>query len=147
MSNPLIAQGTLNRLRASVSIPAFPTLNVTAAYLGKDGIGVAFQGDQTLMIPTLTGTVTSPEPYQLVEITMALLRTQALGDAYKVQAELSTLLGDLTMRPDSSILSPYTFRNCAIQRVRDLPMNGTDAGYVVTLGGYYNINDDLWNLV
>lgn len=147
MPNPLVAQGTLNRLRASVSIPDRPELNITASFLGKDGISVSLTGDATLTIPTMTGTVQSPEPYMLVELTVALLRTQTLGNQYKLQMELNTLLGDFTVRPDSSILSPYTFRNGAIARVRELPMNGTDAGYVATLTGYYNINDDLWNLV
>lgn len=147
MPNPLVAQGTLNRLRASVSIPDFPSLNVTASFLGKDGISVSLTGDATLTIGTMAGTVQSPEPYMLAEITLALLRTQTLGDQYKVQMELSSLIGDFTVRPDSSILSPYTFRNGAIARVRELPMNGQDAGYVVTLTGAYNINDNLWNLV
>lgn len=147
MANPLVAQGTLNRLRASIVIPDNATLNVTASYLGKDGIRVALQGDQTLMIPTMTGTVISPEPYQMVEITVPLLRTQALGDAWKVKGETDTTLGDITVRPDTSILSPYTFRNCAIQRVQELPMNGQDAGYIVVIGGYYAINNNLWDLI
>ena len=145
-SNPLIAQGTLNRLRASVVIPNFPELNVTASYLGKGGISMALQGQNVVNIPTLTGTATSPEPYLMASVTVNLLKTQNLSDLYKTQWELDSRIGDITVTPDAVTLSAFLFRNCSIENVRDMAFSGTDAGMVVVLAGYYPINNQLWDL-
>jgi hypothetical protein len=145
--NPLIAQGTLNRLRGSVVIPAFPALNVTAPFLGKEGIRVTIEGETTVYVPTMTGAVTSPEPYQMANIVMALLKTQGLAAAYKAQMELIATIGDITVTPDTSVLPIYNFTNCAIQSLRELNFAGDDAGFVITLRGYYNINSQLWSLI
>lgn len=145
-SNPLIDQGTLNRLRASVVWPEFPALNVTAPFLGDEGIGLALEGESTAFLPTMAGAVTSPEPYMMVGLTINLLKTQALADAYKRKKELNALLGAGVVRPDSRVLSPYELVNCAIQSVRELTFSGKNAGWVVTCKGYYLVNADMWNL-
>ena len=54
MANPLINPGNINRVRGSIVIPAHTNLNVTAAYLGKDGISVAPEGDVTTTLPCLS---------------------------------------------------------------------------------------------
>lgn len=144
--NPLVSQGSLNRLRASVIWPAFPALNVTAPFLGKEGIRLALEGEATVFIETMTGAVTSPQPYQLIALTINLIKSQPLAEAYKSQVELSALLGDGVVRPDATPLSPYQLTNCSIQNVRELNFDGSDAGYAVALKGYYNINSALWNL-
>lgn len=144
--NPLISQGTLNRLRGSVIIPLFPSYNVTAPYLGKEGIRLALEGESTVYINTMTGAVRSPEPYMLTSLTMNLLKTQPLADQYKQKMEADAFLGDLTVRSDSSVLSVYPLINCSITGVRELNFAGDDAGYAVTVKGYYLINSSLWNL-
>lgn len=144
-SNPLVAQGTLNRLRGSVIWANFPVLNVTAPFLHKEGIKLALEGEATLFIDTMTGGVTSPEPYQHISVTMVLLKTQSLAGLYKAQMELSSLLGDGVVRPDSAALPPYQVTNAAIKSVRELSFNGEDAAWAVVVGGYYNINSSLFS--
>lgn len=144
--NPLIDQGTLNRIRGSVQVPSFPQLNVTAPYLGKGGISLALQGEATEYIDTLTGAVTSPNVYQRVAVTINLLKTQNLAALYKAQMELLSLIGTLTVIPDASTLPNYTLQNGSIGNVRDMTFNGDDAGFVVTLGGFYIINNSLFSL-
>lgn len=145
MANPLVSQGTLNRLQASVVWANFPSYNVTPSYLGKAGITLALEGEATVMIPTMTGTVTSPEPYMMVSLTMNLLKTQPLANAYKAQMELSTLLGNCTVWPDTTVLGNYPLNNMAIESVRELNFAGDDAGWVVSCKGYYLINGSLFN--
>lgn len=145
MPNPLVPQGTLNRLRASVVWPAFPALNVTQSYLSRQGIRLAFEGEAVLFLPTMTGSVTSPEPYQMITLTIHLLKTQALAAQYEAQRQANALLGDGTVRPDSVALPPYSITNCAIEGVRELNFSGDDAEYAVTIKGYYLTNADLWN--
>jgi hypothetical protein len=144
-SNPLVAQGTLNRLRASVIWANFPQLNVTAPFLHKEGISLALEGDVTTYIDTMTGGVTSPEPYQRANLTLTLLKTQPLSALYKQQLELSSLLGNGTVRPDSSTLPPYALVNCAIRSVRELRFSGEDAAWAVSVGGYYLVNSNLFS--
>ena len=142
----LVPQGTLNRLRASISVPSNTVLNITSPFLGKAGIRLGFEGQATVFIDTMTGRVISEEPYLSVQITANLLKTNALGPQYKVQMEQDSAIGNITVRPDSSSLPAYDFINCAIQSVRELDFAGTDASYVVTIGGTYVINQALWNL-
>lgn len=145
-NNPNTYLGTLNRLRGSLNWTSFPTLNVTAPFLGREGISVTFEGETTVYINTMTGAVTSPEPFLKVTVEMALLKTQALSGAYKAQVELYSTLGECTVIPDSSVFPNYVFENASIQNVRNIRFNGEDAGYNVTIGGIYYVNSLLWNL-
>jgi hypothetical protein len=144
-SNPLVAQGTLNRLRASVIWANFPQLNVTAPFLHKRGITLALDGPVTTYIDTMTGGVTSPEPYQRVNMLMVLLKTQNLSALYKQQVELNSLLGNGTVRPDAATLPPYALVNCAIASVDELSFNGEDPAWGVRIGGYYLVNSNLFS--
>jgi len=145
-SNPMIPQGTLNRLRGSVNFVSNSQLNVTAPYLGKAGITLTLEGESTLMIPTMSGVVTSPEPYMMVSATINLLKTQNLAAVFKAQMENTTLIGDFVVTPDASTLPTYYVNNAAIESVKDMPLNGEDAGFVITLKGYYLVNNALWNI-
>lgn len=143
--NPLVPQGTLNRIRASVQWSAFPALNVTVPFLGKEGITLAFEANATDFVDTMTGAVTSPVPYQPIRLVVNLLKTQTLSNQYKSQMESSTLLGDGTVIPDSVTLSPYQITNCAIEGVDELRFNGEVAGFAVRVKGYYIVNNNLFN--
>jgi hypothetical protein len=142
--NPQIPQGTLNRIRGSVLIPAFPALNITAPFLGPDGISLRFDGPTAIQLPTMTGTVQSPEPYQLVHCRMHLLKTQGLSNTYKTKIETDTNIGDFSVVPDTTTLSAYQLTNGFISNVEDLSFNGTVTGFIVSLTGYYNINSSLY---
>lgn len=142
--NPLINQGTLNRLRASIVWPSNATLNVVSSYLGRAGISLALNNDTTLFIPTLAGVVTSPEPFTAITCTINLLRTQQLGALYKAAMETNALIGDGTIRPDSAALPPYQIVNCAIQGINEMGFSGQDAGFVVRISGYYLLNSQMW---
>ena len=145
MPNPLIAQGSLSKIRASVTWGSFPQLNVTAPYLGKAGIRLQLQGESVLYLPTMTGAVTSPEPYMMIECTINLIKPQSLANLYKQQMEDNALLGDGSVRPDATALGVYALTNCAIKGVRELDFSGEHEGFAVTIGGYYFTNSSLFN--
>ena len=148
MADPLVALGSLNRLRASVIWNAFPSLNITASYLGVDGIRLGLDGGSVAFLPAMTGTVASPEPYQMITLSATLLKTQYLAELYKTQMELDARIGDGTVYPDVAIsqngLGVYQVKNCAIESVAELAFAGTDAGFRVTMRGYYLVNSSLW---
>lgn len=144
MAFPNLPQGTLNRLRGSLSYTDNSALNVIASNLGPEGISVSFGGGATTRIDTMTGQVTSPEPFIPVKLTVNLLRTQSLANQYKTQQELNSLLGDLTFRTDAVTLGVYQFTNSSIGRVGDMRVNGKDAGYALEVDGTYNINSSLY---
>lgn len=144
--NPLIDQGTLNRIRASVTWQNFPALNVTAPFLDKEGLTARMEGDASLQHGTMTGVVQSPEPYLFFSVVIALLRTQALSNAYKAQMEANCVLGSGTVYPDvSSGLGPFPLNNVSIQSVGELLLNGTTPIYGCTVRGYYVINNSLFS--
>jgi hypothetical protein len=141
-----IAQGTLNRLRGSVVYANNTALNITAPYLNRDAISISFDGDAGMLIPTLTGGVTSPEPYQMGNITINMVKSQALANYYKLQIETNVNVGDVSIIGDSATLGDYEFTNCILKGVRDIVFDGNQAGFVVTLTGIYLTNSALWDL-
>lgn len=145
MATPVV-QGNINRLRASISFPDHPELNITPAYLGKEMFSLALQGEATHPIPTATGIVNSPEPYQIAEFTAHVLRTNGLGDRFKKQKEKNSILGDSVIRSDTSAFSDYNLTNCSIKSVDPIKFNGEDAGWMIHFQGAYQINSDLYNV-
>lgn len=141
-------QGSLNRLRSSAIWNDFPALNVTAPFLGKTGIRLSLEGESTLFIPTMTGAVTSQEPYMMCSIRMHLLKTQGLSTQYKSQMESNSQLGAGTVRPDVGPggLVPYSVVNCAIESVEALDFSGESADFIVTVKGFYQINSALFDI-
>lgn len=145
-ANPLVDQGTLNRIRGSLSWINFPGLNVTASFLGPDGIRMALEGGASTMLPTLTGVVQSPEPYMMVNVTIHLIKSQPLAALYKTRMEDLAIMGEFVVRPDVTTLPPYDFQNGALENVREMGMNGRDHEFVISIRGQYLINNQLWNL-
>jgi hypothetical protein len=152
--NPNIQQGTLNRVKANISIPLFPALNVTPSYLGKEGISLTLEGVASDYIGSMTGAVPSPVPYQIATLTVNLLKSQPFAQSYKLQFESTTLIGDITVYPDVGVAAPsgsgqagtayglqqYMLRNCVLENVGTMSFAGEQATYVVTIKGYYEVN-------
>jgi hypothetical protein len=147
MPDPLVLQGNLQRIKASLIWNDFPDLNVTPSFLAREMFTLAFEGEATTVIPTGTGLVNSPEPFQSILVTMALLKTQPLSQAYENKRLTNTLMGNGTLRPDVSSggLGPYSLLNMSIRNIAELTFRGDDAAYRITLGGYYIINSNLWD--
>lgn len=145
-ANPLIDQGVLNRVKGSVTWNNFPALNVTAPFLDKEGINLRKEGEATAQHGTMTGLVQSPEPYMPISVVVALLKTQALSEAYKAQMQINTILGPGMVFPDVSTgLTPYALNNMAIMSVGELLFNGTTPIFAVTCRGYWIINNSLFS--
>lgn len=144
VGNPLVPQGLLNRILASVIWSDFPDLNVTASFLGEEMTRLSLNGPGATRIGTATGQVASPEPFIPVTLRINLLKSQVLADAYKRKMESSVMMGDCTVRPDAVTLSPYQLRNCSLGPVEPLEFNGKSAGWIISVDGYYLINSSLW---
>jgi hypothetical protein len=144
-ANPLVAQGQLNRVKASLTWLDHSELNVTAPFLGRDGISLSLEGNSTAFLPTLTGVVTSPEPYMMIGLTIHLVKPQALCALYVARLQANALLGNGTVRPDViEGLPPFDVTNCAMESIREMRFNGTDDGFIVMCRGYITINNDMW---
>lgn len=139
-----VPQGTLNRLRSSVVIPSFPSLSITAPYMGKSFVKIAFDSAFGELIPTATGGVTSPEPYVMTTISVSVLKTQALGAAWMAAALLNCNIGPVSVWPDSTAYPVLTFQNC-ILKTKDIgAYDGTDPIVRLTIGGIFYVNSELW---
>jgi len=143
--NPQVNQGSLNRVKGSVSVVAHPELNITAPFLVKEGLSLSWDGETTTFIPTMTGVVVSPEPYQMVTLTIGILKTTTLGVAYKARIEQDATIGDCVINPDSSNFPKFTIQNAAIEGIEACTFNGTDPGFRIRIKGTWNVNNVLWN--
>lgn len=142
--NPLIPQGILNRVRGSLQIPDFSNLNVTAPYLGPEGISLSRESPANTNLPTMTGIVPSPEPYQQVLLTVALNRTQGLASLYEQQFQANTYLGLVVVRTDAATLPTYNLYSMSLVTVGELRFNGTTPMYGIELRGYYPVNSSMF---
>jgi hypothetical protein len=159
-------QGNLNRLQASVQFPKYAYLNVSAANLGPEGIRLSFDDNATDLLPTMTGMVTSPKPYQAVTLTIPIVKTTTdwLADQFKVQFQKTTLLGNATVYPDApnngtgdfngnagvgsyggAGMSPFQLYNMTLETVREMSFAGTEATMVITIRGYMPVNNMFFN--
>ena len=148
MANPLIQQGVLNRLKGTITWNSFSALNVTPSYLAKAAIRLALEGEIASNLPTLTGTVPSPEPYVACSCVFALVKSQPFSDQYKQQWELNAVLGAGTVYPDineGTGLGLFQLNNMVIANVAEMSFAGEDPAIVVTTRGYYLVNSALWN--
>jgi hypothetical protein len=143
-----VPQGNLSRLSVALVVTNHPGLNITPPFLGREAIRLAIEGMATARVPTMTGLVTSPEPYQLVTATCHLLKTQALALAWQDRYNTDTRIGPYKVFPDlepsEGGIRPYQIHNGMIMGVRELNFSGEDAGWVVSLSGYIVINQNLW---
>lgn len=132
--------GVLNRLRASVTYADHPELNATSNFLTTEGIRLALEGNATDLLPAMVSLVSSPAPYLSASITMSIVRSSVLASLYKTQFEDTTLMGLMTIWPDTDVLTPFVINNVALESVRELALAGMEAAMVVTARGYYNVN-------
>lgn len=146
--NPQQNLGVINRLAASVSVPSYPALSVTPPFLAKQAIRLAPEGDATKFLEVLTGVVPSPEPYQLITVRIALVKTLPLCALYQTQFQQNTLIGNITVRPDvsrgSGGLQPFDIQNAAIMGYGEMDFSGEDPAFQVTLRGSWFVNAQLW---
>lgn len=140
MAATQVPQGNLNRLLASVTMANFPELNITSGYLGTEGIRLAFDGNATELLNTMTGMVSSPAPYQPCTLTIAIVKSTPMSDLYKQQFVNTTLIGLITVWPDATQLTPFNLQNMALESVREMLFNGTEPVVMVTMRGYYQVN-------
>jgi hypothetical protein len=142
-----VPQGTLNRLLATIlpSNGAMLGLKVTSGFLGTEAIRMAFDDTATDLLPTMTGMVTSPRPYQGVTLTIAIVKTTVLAAAYMQQFLTNTFVGDLTVTSDSKWLPTFFLYNMTLETVREMSFNGTEPVIIVTMRGYRYVNDNAFD--
>jgi hypothetical protein len=141
----MISPGVLNRLRGSVKFNDYASLNVSASYLAKEGIGLTFQGDIVDSFEAMAGVVQSPQPYILAIADISLVRSQSLATQFKTQWELNALLGDMKLYTDSSTFGDFSLYNVAIASVKDMKFAGGEPGVIVSLKGTYFVNSSMWD--
>lgn len=146
-TNPNLIPGTLNRVRASIIIPAFPSLNIPAQFQAKEGLTISPQGQVTTQIPGMTTIVNSEEPYQVVQITSAVIKSLAISAAYLDKIKSGSILGDVTLVPDTNALPKFQIYNAAIINWNQISMAGLQADFTLMISGQFNVNNDLWSLI
>lgn len=145
-ANPMIVQGTLNRVLASVIVPSIPTLNITSSNMGKNLLSMEFDEDFTAQIGTATGVVNSPAPYVMSTVNISLLRSQSLSDSWIAQAISTAIIGQIIIVSDTSTFSKKTLNNTSIIKATPGRMDGTDPIVELHLRGVFYLNNNLWSV-
>lgn len=144
LGNPLTQQGNLNRVLTHIVVTDFPGLNVSASYMSKTLATVTFDGPFVDQIGTATGIVNSPMPYVMGTIMVNLLRSQALAGAWLTMTQTGSILGSVTVYPDSTIFPSILLLNCSVVDLDPGAYDGTDPTVKVTIKGVYETNLSLW---
>jgi hypothetical protein len=143
-----VDQGQLNRLSAQVVFATVQSngqpLTIPSAYLGTEGIRLALDSNATDLLPTMTGMVSSPAPYQSCTLTMAIVKSAAAlaNQLMQMMQKGSTIIGNVTVYPDvpPNILQPFNLMNMALETVREMNFAGTEPVIVFTMRGYMQVN-------
>lgn len=146
-TNPNIIPGNINRIRGTILVPGNATLNITAPFLGADGITISPQTPTTTVIQGMASTVNSEEPYQIIQVRAMVLKSLALSAAYLTQIQNSPSIGTITVTPDTNVMAPFTLYNSTIVNWQEISFAGRQADFAVVFSGYYNISNDLWSIV
>lgn len=141
---PLVAQGSLNRIQGHITLASYQVLNVTAQYMSKSMMTIAFEEDFTDQVGTATGVVNSPLPYVMGSVVFNLLRSQSLANAWILQAQTATNVGHVTIYSDSNTFDPIDLYNASIRHIDPGTWDGVDPTVKVTLRGVYPVNASLW---
>jgi hypothetical protein len=137
--------GSLNRLRANVTFSVHPELQIIANYLTAAGISMSLDGEATTMLPAMMSLIASPAPYMRATVTIPLIRSIPMATTFKSTLENDTLLGLMSIFPDTDQLQSFVINNTALESVRELAMAGQDAAMVVTCVGYYMTNQSYYD--
>ena len=142
---PIIDQGTLNRIATHLVVANYTNLNVTPAYMGKNQIAAHPKGDASKLLPTATGGVASPEPYQFWAINMDLLKSQSMSANWLAQMQSNSNLGQVTVYSDApTTWGPMRFQTVQIVNIDPEAFDGESPIVRVQLEGTFRINNILW---
>lgn len=142
--NPLIQQGSLNRLLTNVMVTDYPFLNASASYMSKSLATLTFDGSFVDQIPTATGIVNSPSPFVMGSLTINLLRSQNVASLWIAQVQSEGILGTVTVFPDSTLFPKIGLQNCSIESIDPGAYDGMDPTTKITVKGVFNLNAALW---
>jgi hypothetical protein len=143
--NPLATQGNLNRIITQVVVAQYGQLNVNAGYMSKGQAILTLEGPFVEQIGTATGLVNSPMPYVFGQVVINLMRSQALANAWILQAQVNSYLGPVEVWPDSTAFAPITLTNASITAFDPGAFDGQDPTVRVTVRGTYYVNNSLWS--
>ncbi len=144
MGNPYVPQGLLNRVKASVIIPNFTSLNIASTYMSKKFVTVTFDDDFADQPETATGIVNSPKPYVMASVNVGLIRTQPLADSWLQQVQSDTQIGRVIVHSDSSTFPQLHIHNCSILKLEPGPYDGTDPTVDLLMRGVFYPNSYIW---
>jgi len=82
----------------------------------------------------------------MATFTVHLVRCQALASLFRTQIEASTYVNGAKLYTDSSVLGDFTLRDVQIIGIEPINLNGSNADFILSMTGVYDINSDMWNL-
>ncbi len=143
-TNPMVPQGTLNRVRASVIVPNYSSLNINSSHMSKKFVTVTFDEDFADQPETAVGIVNSPKPYVMATVNVGILRTQALAASWLAQAQQDTQIGRVIVHSDTNAFPQIHVHNCSLLKSEPGPYDGMDPTVDLTIRGVFYPNNYVW---
>lgn len=143
-SNSLPALGTLNRALTHITLAAFPNLNIGVGNMGPSLAMLSFEGDFADQPEVAAGVVPSPAIFVMGTVSVGVLRTQALGNAWFTQLLATSVLGTITTYPDSTAFSPITLSDCVVKSFDPGAYDGRDPVIKMILRGAFYPNGNMF---
>ena len=140
---PGIVQGNLNRAAVHIVVTSNTNLTLTASDMAKGQAHLTYDGDTITQIGTATGVVNSPEPWLPTTLTVNILRTQPVANAWQLQMLNNCVIGTVEAYSDSTSYAPTIIQNCALM-LDPGQWDGTDPVVKITLKGQIQINASMW---
>ncbi len=130
--------GFLNKLRIAVIFHDCPGLNLGAGDLAQ--AGVRFKTEA--LPPVINAETGVAEPPRALKATLSIsvLKTLPVAEAYKQTLETDRRVGRICYRPDTSALSPFFLLDCMLERIAGETSNGTDAAIEFIITGTSPVN-------
>lgn len=139
--------GQIIRLRAAITFPSNPSLNVTANCITEEGIMIEPESGGGELLRQMTGAVVSLRPYTLFKVSFNIVRTLTIGTLWYQQWLLNSAVGDAQITPVTSVAPTHYVANTLITSVGRIAENGHSADIPIVITGTVIINSQLWSSV
>jgi hypothetical protein len=141
----MVPQGVLNRVRASVIVPQYTSLNINSSHMSQKMLTGTPEEDFTEQPMTAVGVVNAPNPYVKYTVNVGILRTQALAYAWLQQAQTTVMVGRIVIHSDTSAFPQIRIHNASIIKIDPGAYDGRDPVVDLTLRGVFYVNNDMWS--
>lgn len=136
---------SINRLLASLNFISNSSLNISPTDLSEEGIDIRAEENAVLPLRGMTDLINSPNPYWTLRATVHILKSSPAVATWLNAIKTNSTVGRIMVYPDSNGMDPFELRQCSIQTIGTVNLNGTTAAVPFEIIGSQIINQNIWD--